>query len=361
MSRSIDVDTKTFLRFWLVMAALAIIALFVMRAKTGLIIVGLAIFFAIAIKPLANKIDSIDKRKKRQGLSAGLAVGGVVLLIGLILGTVGPVIINETSRFVAQAPEQIQSSIGGWDGINTIGRSFGIDDAQTQIMSMLKDFSSSFVTNFSSAIVSSVSTIANVITAAVLVIVLTILFLTQGPALLGRLWGRLLLRDDGSAVVVKRISEKIAGVISGYMTRQVFVAVLDGVVAGVAVFILSLLFGFSSGLAFPMAMIAMIFYLIPMFGPIISCVLISLMLFFSSPVAAAVFLVFYIVYEQIENNVISPKIQGNSMNLPSLVILVAITIGMYMFGLLGAIISIPIAGCIKVLIDEYPNLKKLHE
>ena len=65
-----------------------------------------------------------------------------------------------------------------------------------------------------------------------------------------------------------------------------------------------------------------------------------------------------IVYAQIENNVIAPKIQGNALNLQPVVILSAIVIGMYMFGLLGAIIAIPIAGCIRVLIDEYPNIKK---
>ena len=63
------------------------------------------------------------------------------------------------------------------------------------------------------------------------------------------------------------------------------------------------------------------------------------------------------MYSQIENNVIAPKIQGDALNLKPLVILCAIVIGMYMFGLLGAIIAIPIAGCIRVLVDEYPNIR----
>ena len=66
-------------------------------------------------------------------------------------------------------------------------------------------------------------------------------------------------------------------------------------------------------------------------------------------------------YLQVENNVISPKIQANSLELPSLVILMAVTIGMYMFGLAGAIISIPVAGIVKVLIDEYPAIKALEQ
>ena len=74
-----------------------------------------------------------------------------------------------------------------------------------------------------------------------------------------------------------------------------------------------------------------------------------------------VFGVIYITYAQIENNVISPKIQGDALNLRPLVILCAITIGTYMFGLLGAIIAIPIAGFIRVLVEEYPNIRALKE
>ena len=60
----VEVDTKTFIRFWLVIAALVIILFFITRAATGLIIVGISIFLAIAISPLARKIDQIDKKKK---------------------------------------------------------------------------------------------------------------------------------------------------------------------------------------------------------------------------------------------------------------------------------------------------------
>ena len=83
----------------------------------------------------------------------------------------------------------------------------------------------------------------------------------------------------------------------------------------------------------------------------------TLILLFNSPVAAIIFAVVYIIYAQIENNIIAPKIQGSALNLPAVAILVAIVIGMYMFGLLGAIIAVPIAGCIRVLIDEYPNIR----
>ena len=62
-----------------------------------------------------------------------------------------------------------------------------------------------------------------------------------------------------------------------------------------------------------------------------------------------------------ENNWIAPKMQGEAMKLSPLIILASITLGTYMFGLVGAIISIPVAGCIKVLIEEYTRIKEIQE
>ena len=153
----------------------------------------------------------------------------------------------------------------------------------------------------------------------------------------------------------------MANVVSTFFSKQVLIALLDGAVTTLIVLILSLIFGFNSGLAAPMGVITATMYLIPMFGQIIGCLLVSLLLAFSSPAGAATWLIFYLIYGQIEANMIAPKVQGNALRLPPVVILIAITIGTYMFGLVGAIIAIPIAGCIKVLVEEYPILKELRE
>ena len=163
--------------------------------------------------------------------------------------------------------------------------------------------------------------------------------------------------DKKAVTVAKRVVARMANVISTYVSRQVIVAALDGCAAALFVFCISLFTDVESGIAIPMGMITMLFYLIPMFGQFIGGTLVTLLLLFTSPLAAVIFAVIYIVYAQIENNVIAPKIQGNALKLPAVMILVAIVIGMYMFGLLGAIVAVPIAGCIRVLMDEYPNIK----
>lgn len=354
----IEVDTKTFIRFWLVILALGLIGLFIWKALTGLIIVGIAAFLAIAIQPLAARISHLTKRESSSFASA-LAYGLIIVILGVILAVVVPVVIDQSVQFVRQLPATFEHTIGGWDGINNFGKTVGIDNLQQEILNGVKSFSNTFVNNFGNLLVAGVGTIASVATNVVLVLVLTLLFALEGPTLIGQFWAIFENKRSRAAIRAwQNLTQRIAGVISTYVSKQVTVAVLDGTVVTVAVLLLSLIFRFSSGLALPMGLLALVFYLIPMFGPIISCALITILLFFSSPVAAIIFVIFYIVYAQIENNLIAPKIQGDALNLPSALILTAIVIGMYMFGLVGAIVAIPIAGCIKVILEELPHLRE---
>lgn len=367
MAKTIETDFKTFIKFWSVPLIIVAVLLFLYKALTGLIIIGISIFLALALKPLVRKVNGFfikhfGSDKKHQTTSAVLAYLIVVAIIGAIIGIVGPVVVNETAKFVHNFPETFETTIGGWEGVNSFGRSIGIDNLQNEITSNLDSISNTLLGFLGSNLVSSVSGVADVIMKIVLTLVLTLLFLLEGPEMMDMLWKKLGAGSSRKSInVAQRVVNSMAGVVSTYVSRQVVVAILDGCASATIVFILSLIFGLSPGLAIPMGMITMAFYLIPMFGQFIGGTLVTALLFFSSPIAALVFAITYIVYSQVENNIIAPKIQGDALKLQPVVILCAIVIGMYMFGLLGAIIAIPIAGCIRVLIDEYPNIKAARE
>ncbi len=362
MSRKIDVDTKTFIRFWLVILGFVIVALFLYRARVALAIIGISILLAIAIRPIADKVDKLILKKNHSTMASVLVYLGILIVIAIIVALVGPVLISETAKFINQLPETFERTIGGVDGLNSIGESFGITDLRGQIVSSLEGFSKTFMTNLGSTVFSSVSAIVGVLTKAVLILIMTLLFLLEGPAIMDGLWERLSgKRKDETVEVTKRITSKMARVVSTFFSKQVTVAILDGFVVTIIVLVLSFIFNFNSGLAAPMGVISALFYLIPMFGQVIGCFLVSLLLLFSSPLAALVYLAFYVIYGQIEASGIAPKLQGDALKLQPVIILISITIGTYMFGLVGAIIAIPIAGCVKVFLDEYPSIKELGE
>lgn len=364
MSKLIETDTKTFVKFWSVPLIIAIIIMILYQALTGLIIIGISIFLALALNPLVKKVNNFFTKhfgteKKHQTISAILAYIIVVVVIGGVLAVIGPVVVNETSKFIQQAPEMIEKNFGGWDGINEFGRNFGINDLHSEIVSALGDASKTIMGYIGSNFVASVSGVADIGMKIVLVLILTLLFLLEGPMLMDMFWKSISTGEQNKKPinVAQRVLSKMANVISTYASRQLLVAVLDGCASALIVFVLSLFTDVSSSMAIPMGMITMTFYMIPMFGQFIGGSLVTVFLAATAPLAGVIFAIVYILYAQVENNLISPKIQGNALNLPAVFILCAVIIGMYMFGLLGAIIAIPIAGCIKVLIDEYPNIK----
>jgi predicted PurR-regulated permease PerM len=181
--------------------------------------------------------------------------------------------------------------------------------------------------------------------------------LVEGPMWLTRAWS---LYDNQEAMKRHRkLAQQMYGVVTGYVMGQVTVAAIAGVSAGIAVFILSFFFDLPGNLALPTVAITAILSLIPMLGATLAGILVSLLLAINNVPAAIIYATYFVVYQQIENNFISPVIQSRRLELSALTVLVSVTVGFYMFGILGSLISIPVAGSIKVFIDDYLERKRL--
>ena len=362
MKKIIEVETKTILRFWLVPLLIAAAVFLIVKAKTGLLIVGAAIFLALAIKPLARAIEGrLDlmfgrAKKSRRNLASILAYVFIVLIIGGALAIIGPTVVSEASKFITNLPETFQSTLGGWDGINEIGQKLGVEDLKSEITNALKTIPQSLSGSAGTWLASSLGNAVSAFTNVILVLILTLLFLLSGGDLMDSFWKRL-KKVEPRTPVIRKITDRMAAVVSTYVGKQVLIALLDGVVVLVISLTLSIFFHLPISLVFTMALISATCYLIPMFGQTISCIINSLILLLTSFPAALIFAAAYFVYIQIEGNLISPKIQGNALSLPPVIVLACITIGVCTFGLLGAIIAVPIAACVRILIEELPALR----
>ncbi len=361
---TVEIDTRTIVKFWLILFAILAAIFIVYKASMGLIIIGISIFLAIALKPFVNRLNDFMTKhfgvnKSHRTASAVLAYTIIVAILLAIVAIVGPVVINETAKFTQQFPTTFRETIGGWEGINEFGQNFGIANLQEDVSKAVSSFAEGMFDNLGSTLVVSLSALADICMKGALVLILTLLLILEGPELMNIFWKSVGSRDeDKKAVkVAKRVIRRMCNVISTYVSRQAVVGLFDGCATMLIVFVLSVIFNFSPTLAVPMGLIACVFYLIPMFGQVINSCLVALLVAFSSPIAAVIFVVVYMIYAQIENNVIAPKVQGDALNLPAVAILGAMVIGMFMFGLLGAIVAIPVAGCIRVLVEEYPNIK----
>jgi predicted PurR-regulated permease PerM len=351
MKVRIEIDTKTFVRFWLVVVGFAFAILAVYSARTALILLGVAFFLALALNAPVSYLAKHLPGKSRVGGTA-IAYILVVAVLGIFVFLVVPPIVQQTAKFAQTIPGLIDSATTQWHGLSDIINKYHLQPQVDSAVNSIKDNTTHWATDAGRNILSSVGSVASFIVSMFLVLVLSFLMLVEGPMWLKRLWG--VYNDEDRMEAHRNLVNRMYHVVTGYVTGQLTVSGIGATIAGSVVFVLSLFFSaVPSNLALPTVAIAFTLSLIPMFGATIGGVLISVLLAFNDLTAGIIFAVFFVVYQQIENNFISPTIQARKLELSALTVLASVTIGLYVFGLAGGIISIPIAGCLKVLLEDY--------
>jgi predicted PurR-regulated permease PerM len=354
MKVKIDIDTRTFVRFWLVVIGFALAALFIFKARTALIIICAAIFLAIALNPAVSRLSRWlpgGKRNQRRVLSTAIAYVVVVLLLAAFLFLAIPPIIDQTAKVVTAIPQWVRAASEQYGGVSDFVARYHLQAQLDSAIKAVQANSAQIGTGIGTHLVSGLGSFLAFVTEMILTLVLAFFILIEGPTWLNRIWS--LYNNKETRNYHKSVLQRMYGVVTGYVTGQLTVSGLDGLSAGIAVFILSLIFHIPTSLALPTAVIAFLFSLIPLFGATIGAILVGLVLAFNNLTAAIIYLLFVIVYQQVESNYIVPKVQSKRLDLSGLMVLVAVTTGIYLFGVVGGIISIPIAGCIKVLAEEY--------
>lgn len=355
MNVRIEIDTRTFVRFWLVVIGFALAALAIYSARTALIIVGAAAFFAIALNPPVSRLAKILPSKSRV-LSTALSYVAVVLVLGVIVFLVIPPIVEQTVKFAQNVPDLVDSASKQYVGVNEFIKNYNLQPEFDKVILSVKNEASRFATGAGSLLITSIGSLLSMITAGILVFVLAFLMLVEGPMWMKKLWGT--YGDKGQMERHRHTLNRMYSVVTSYVVGQLSVSAIAGLVSGIAVFILSLAMNIPSNLAIPAAAIVMVSSLIPLFGAMIGAVVVSVVILLNSLTAAVIFFIFFILYQQIEANYISPKIQSKRIDLSALAILIAVTVGIYLFGVIGGIISIPIAGCIRVILEDYSIVAK---
>ncbi|MCA9334981.1 AI-2E family transporter [Candidatus Saccharibacteria bacterium] len=350
MKVRVEIDTKTFIRFWLVIAVLLLAAKAIEVAMPALLVLGVAFFLAMALNRPVTALANILPGKSRIGGTA-IAFILVVGFVGTFLSFVVPPIIEQTIHVVESLPSFVDKVQTQWSGLNKLVEHYGLQSQVNQALDTVRNNATDWAAHLGTNIISSVGSLFSFMTAMFLILVLSFLMLVEAPRWLSLLWS--VYNDQDKMKAHKKLVGRMYNVVTGYVTGQLAVSGIDAFFAGVTVYILSFIFNFPANLALPTAAIAFVLSLIPMFGATIGGILICLLLAFSSITASLIFAVYFVIYQQIENNFIAPTVQSKTVELSALAVLGSVTVGLYLFGVAGGIISIPVAGCIKVLLEEY--------
>ncbi len=351
MKVRIEIDTKTFVRFWLVVMGFGLAGLAIYSAKDALVLLGISLFLALALNRPVAAIAKKLPGKSRLGGTA-LAYTTLVLLLGCVIWFVIPPIVQQSAKFVESIPSIIDQASSQWRGVNDFIDKNNLRPQVDSMMENIKQQSSSWATSVGTNLLSSVGSLASFLGSLFLVLVLSFLMLLEGPTWVKRLWG--LYNDEEKMERHKKLVGRMYNVVTGYVSGQLTVSGIDAILSGFVVFVLSLTFPvINSNLAMLTVMATFVLTLIPMFGATIAGALISLLLFFNNMTAGIIYAIYFVIYQQIENNFVSPSIQSKKVELSALTVLVAVTIGLYVGGLLGGLVAIPVAGVVKVLLDNY--------
>ena len=351
MKTRVDIDTKTFVRFWLVVIGFGFAIAAIYLASTALLIIGISLFLALALNAPVSRLARLLPGKSRVGATA-LAYIVVVAILGAVVTLVIPPIVQQSAQFAQTIPSMISQATGDGSPLRGFIDEYNLQPQVDSAVASIQSSAAGWASNVGQSLVSGIGSFFAFVTALILVLVLTFLMLVEGPAALKRMWG--FYSDRKRMETHRRILNRMYNVVNGYVTGQLMVSAVGATFSGLMVFVLSLIFPeIPSSLAFPIAAFSFVLGLIPMFGSAIAGILGSILIAFSSIPAAIAYIIFFAIYQQVENNVVAPGIQSKRIELSALTVLVAVTIGIYLFGILGGIIAIPIAGSIRVLLEEY--------
>lgn len=351
MKVRIEIDTKTFVRFWLVVIGFGLAGLMIYSARDALMVLGTALFLALALNAPVRKLASWLPGKSRLGGTA-LAFMLLIIILTSVIWFVVPPLVQQSAKFAETLPGLVNGVNEQWHGLKGFVEQNGLQPQIDSLMNNIREQASSWAASFGANILGSIGSLASFLASAFLVLVLTFLMLLEGQEWMERLWR--LYRDEQRRDYHKVLVGKIYNVVTGYIVGQLTVSGIGSLCAGAFVFGMSWFIPeIAANLAMPTILLVFLLSLIPMFGATIAGVVVGLMLMLNSVSAGVIYLIYFVIYQQIENNFIAPVIQGKKVELSALAILVAVTVGLYVGGLVGGVVAIPIAGSLKVLMDDY--------
>ena len=192
--------------------------------------------------------------------------------------------------------------------------------------------------------------IISTIVATVTIAFLTLFMLLEGPAWIERFYA---VVPEEHLPRVQRVSHAIYRTIGGYVSGNLLISLIAGVSTTVVLYALGVPFAVALGL------VVAILDLVPLAGATLAAILVSGVAFVTVSVPAAIaVVVFFIVYQQIENHVLQPLVYSRTVQLSPLAILIAVLVGAELAGILGALAAIPVAGTIQILVMEWLQIRR---
>ena len=295
------------------------------------------LIFAVALV-LAGTFSPVVTAMERRGIPRGAALGVVLLgLLGAVVGfavLIVPVFAVQISQLIAAAPA-LQGQIAGFVAVLPFGERYAETIRTLDPGTLLEPVGTSAL--------SVVGKIAETLVYGVMVVVLAFYLIADHERVQGFLFS---LLPRGFHLRVARVLLDMETVVGGYMRGQV----ITSVCIGVFTFAACTIAGVQNALA--VAVFAAFADLIPFVGPVLAITPPVLLALVHSPGAAIFVFIALMIYSQFETHLLVPRIYGQSLRLSPIAVVMALLMGGQILGVMGAILALPLAAGIRVLVED---------
>lgn len=326
---------QIFRNVFVVAAALLLIySLYLLRSL--LMLVFIALFLSVGMDPAIRRLQSWGIRR---GLSVTLILFGVLGFLAAFFAAVVPPLVEQVTEFATNLPDYVRDLA---DNNERIREYVSEQDIAERLRSATQDIPAQIGSSFGTVLGVAGSVLATVFN-TLTVIVLTIYFSLSFTKIRE---GSLRLIPKSKRERVQSLMDPILVKIGGYIAGNVVISIIAGVV--------SFAFLAIAGVPFPVALALWVAIadLIPMVGATLGAVPAVVVAFFDSPATGIATLVFFVIYQQIENYVVAPRVMTKAVDLSPAAVLVSALAGAALLGVPGVLMAIPGAAAIKLISSE---------
>jgi predicted PurR-regulated permease PerM len=335
-----------------VIAASLLLAIVVLHVRTEIRWAFAALFLALAMNPAVDRVEGLRVRGRRlfpRWLAILVVYVAVLALFAFLVLQVVPPIVREFEHLGSKVPGYVED-FRRWANQNQqfqdLNHKYDITRTLNEQASRIPSKLGGAASDIQSVTVS----ILEHLLAAITILALTFFLLLDGRSQAERLLARM---PADAAVRWRRIGTRIAGVVKSYVSVNLLLAASAGVFTWLVLELLGV------DLAVTMGVIVGFLDLVPLVGFTVGGFFVAIVAAFHDfPTALIAWAVLFLVYQQVQDRVVQPLLYKNAVRVHPAIAIVAILVGGELAGILGALLAIPTAATIGVLIDEAPRWRR---
>lgn len=341
---TVSFSNKTVMRVVVFIVVTFLLFNFLSKISVALQLIFVSIFLALALNPAVSWItERLPSRSRVRATAVAYLI--VISILAGFLAVVVPPFVSQMVELFGEIPTSIED-IENQDTamVHFIERN-NLTTQYTEVISDIKEN----LQGLTERAVDTATMVGSGVVAFITVLVMTFMMLVEGPRWMQRLAA---MQPKNDAKRRLQVAGDMYRMVTGYVNGQLIIAFVAALFAFFALLISSTVYGVSVN-AVALACIVGLIGLIPMIGNTVAAVIVVLFCLFVSLPLAITMAIFFLLYQQIENATFQPYIQAKYNELTPLTVFVAAIVGVNVAGFIGALVAIPLVGCLRIFIKAY--------